>query len=200
MAHQDLQKDLQTFLFADISGYSRLTELGGDEAAAELAIRFAAEAERIAREHGAEVVKRVGDAVMLRCSCAAELIRLGLRLQDELGNLPIHAGIHTGSAIERSGDWWGATVNLAARVAAAAGAGQLLITEAARSAAGELGQTRLRGLGRLQFKNISSPVRVYAVSRAPVSNPPVQARHAAAPRRDRVSQMVLFDRDLALAA
>ena len=191
-------KDLHTFLFADISGYSRLTEISGDEAAAELAIRFAAEAERIAREHGADVVKRVGDAVMLRCDCAAELINLGLRLHDELGGLaPIHVGIHTGYAVARSGDWWGATVNVASRVAAAAEAGQLLITEATRSAAGELGRTRLRGLGMLRFKNITSPVRVYSVSPGPVAARPVaeDAPRRARPARERAPQLSLFDRE-----
>jgi class 3 adenylate cyclase len=185
------QKDLHSFLFADISGYSRLTEIGGDEVGAELALRFASAAERIAHEHGAKVVKRVGDAVMLRCDCPAELIALGLRLEDELGGLRIHAGIHTGCAVERGGDWWGTTVNVAARVAAAAGAGQLLITEETRAAAG-LRRTRLRGLGRLKLKNISAPVRVYAVSR-----PSARAMPARALRRSsgqRASQLSLFDR------
>jgi class 3 adenylate cyclase len=190
-------KNLHNFLFADISGYSRLTEIGGDEVAAELAIRFAAEAERIAREHGAEIVKRVGDAVMVRCDCAAELISLGLRLHDELGgHTPIHVGIHTGAALARSGDWWGATVNVAARVADAADAGQLLITEATRKAAGELGETRLRALGLYRFKNISSPVRVYAVSRGPAPATVAEA----VPRRRQVQrapvpQLSLFDRE-----
>ena len=53
-----------TFLFADISGYSRLTEQHGDEAAAEMAISFAAAVERLAAAHGAEFVKTSGDAVM----------------------------------------------------------------------------------------------------------------------------------------
>jgi adenylate cyclase len=191
------EKDLHNFLFADISGYSRLTEIGGDEVAADLAIRFAAEAERIAREHGAEIVKRVGDAVMVRCDCAAELINLGLRLHDELGGYtPIHVGIHTGSALARSGDWWGATVNVAARVADAADAGQLLITEATRKAAGELGQSRLRALGLYRFKNISSPVRVYAVSRGAVATPVAEEpAPRARTQRDRAPQLSLFDRE-----
>jgi class 3 adenylate cyclase len=191
------QKDLHSFLFADISGYSRLTEMGGDEVGAELALRFASAAERIAHEHGAKVVKRVGDAVMLRCDCAAELVALGLRLQDELGGLPIHAGIHTGCAVERGGDWWGTTVNVAARVAAAAGAGQLLITEETRAAAG-LRRTKLRGLGKLTLKNISAPVRVYAVSRAPARAMPALARRRPAGQRAR--QLALFDWDRAPAA
>jgi adenylate cyclase len=134
---------------------------------------------------------------MLRCDCATELIKLGLRLHAELGaRTPLHVGIHTGAALERSGDWWGATVNVAARVADAAEAGQLLITEATRAAAGELGDACLRGLGLRHFKNISSPFRVWAVSRGQVAAPvtdtePWRARAA----RYRAPQLSLFDRE-----
>lgn len=198
LCHRMADKDLQSFLFADISGYSKLTELGGDEVAADLALRFAAEAERIAREHGAEVVKRVGDAVMLRCHCAAALVDLGLRLSEALTDgTPIHAGIHTGTAVERAGDWWGATVNVASRVADAAEAGQLLITEATKAAAGDLDDTRLRGLGKLQLKNISAPIRVYAASRQPAAAPRVAEARRDSTRRDRnpAPQLCLFDRE-----
>jgi adenylate cyclase len=182
----------QTFLFADISGYSLLTEVGGDEAAAELAVRFASEAGAIASDHGAEVIKRLGDGVMLRGECAAEVIKLGLRLSCELDGLPpIHAGIHTGAAVRRDGDWWGTTVNIAARIASEARAGQLLITEATRAAAGRTGCARLRGLGLVHLKNISAPVRVYAAS---------SRRAQPAPKREvarsvRMRQLSLFERD-----
>ena len=63
--------ELHTFLFADISGYSRLTEERGDDAAAEVAIGFAREVARMAAEHGAELVKNVGDAVIVHTTCAA---------------------------------------------------------------------------------------------------------------------------------
>ncbi|MFL5819468.1 MAG: adenylate/guanylate cyclase domain-containing protein [Solirubrobacteraceae bacterium] len=165
------QTELHTFLFADLCGYSLLTELDGDEAAAELAIRFASEVTRIAEEHGAEVVKSIGDAVMVHCSNAAEAIELGLRLHREMGTgaeieafPPIHSGIHSGPALNRAGDWWGATVNVAARVAAAAEAGQLLVTEATKQAAEETRRTHLRELGHQRLKNISAPVRVYSPS------------------------------------
>lgn len=155
-----------TFLFADISGYSRLTEQHGDEAAAELAISFAAAVERLAGVHGAEVVKSSGDAVMVHGQAAAEVVRLGVSLVTEpfwgSGRPPIHAGIHTGPAINRAGDWWGAVVNVASRVADAACAGQLLITEASRMAAGRQLAISLQSLGPLRFKNIANPVHVYA--------------------------------------
>jgi adenylate cyclase len=155
---------LHTFLIADISGYSTLTEIDGDEAAAEVAIHFASEVSRLAAEHGAEVVKTLGDAAMIHCDDAASAIELGVRLHRDLGR-PLHAGIHTGPAVERAGDWWGATVNVASRVAGAAEAGQLLVTEAARRAAGAA-STSLRDIGPLFLKNISAPVRVYAAEPA----------------------------------
>jgi adenylate cyclase len=166
------EQTLQSFLFADLSGYSSLTEREGDDVAADVAIRFAARVSRLAGGQDIELVKRVGDAVMLRGEDAGAVVRLGLSLQSEIAgksDLPeIHAGVHTGVAVERGGDWWGATVNIASRVASAAEAGQLLITEATKAAAGDLGETRLRGLGPKRFRNISSPIPVYDASSASV--------------------------------
>jgi adenylate cyclase len=107
----------QTFLFADLCGYSAITERVGDEAAAELAIRFGSAVAALAAEHGAELVKRAGHGVMVRGACARQMLPLGLRVQSELsgrrGFPHIHAGMNTGVAVELGGDWWGATVNVA---------------------------------------------------------------------------------------
>lgn len=166
-----VQKRLHTFMFADISGYSIFAERNGDEAAADLAIRFVTRASSMASEHGADVTKWIGDAVMVHALDAHESLQLGLELLPEFGDDPtfpaIHVGLHTGPAVQRADDWWGATVNIAALVAAAAKPGQMLVTEATKQAAGELERTRLRALGLLDLKNLSSPVRVYAASRIP---------------------------------
>jgi class 3 adenylate cyclase len=158
-----------TFMFADISGYSLLAELAGDEAAADVALAFAAKATSLAPHYGAEVVKCLGDGVMVHAADAGEMVQLALDLiaewADDPSLPPIHIGLHTGPALERAGDWWGATVNIAARVAAAAQAGQLLITHATSVAAGHMPATGLSGLGRLTFKNIPSPIRIYEASR-----------------------------------
>jgi adenylate cyclase len=184
----------QSFLFADLSGYSSLTEREGDVVAAEVAIRFAAEASRLAQERGIELVKRVGDGVILRGEDAGAVVRLGLSLQSEVageaGMPEVHAGVHTGFAVERGGEWWGATVNIASRVATAAEAGQLLITEATKRAAGDLGETRLRGIGPQTFRNISRPISVYAASE-PGSDPPADAFAAGSRWRRRLGQFRL---------
>src|SRR4051794_6548336 len=122
---------LHTFLFADLVGFTALTELHGDDVAADVAMRFGSETARLASEHGATTVKRIGDAVMIRTDEAADAVRRGTRIHDELGPAaglpPAHAGAHTGCAVERGGDWYGAAVNLAARVTDAARGGELLV-------------------------------------------------------------------------
>jgi adenylate cyclase len=131
-------------------------------------MRFVSSASTVAYNHGAEVVKGLGDAVMVHADDAGRAVRLALDLLREVGRddamPPLHAGLHTGPAVGRDGDWWGAAVNIAARVAAAAGPGQVLLTEATRLAAGETDSIRLRGLGPLRLKNITAPVQVYAAS------------------------------------
>jgi adenylate cyclase len=131
--------------------------------AADLAVRFRDEASRLAAEHGGTVVKSLGDAVMIHVRSAAEGVRLGIRLHDELEGLPpVHAGAHTGRAVERAGDWYGATVNLAARVANVARGGELLVTEATRHAAGSVRGLELDSLGRQTFKNIAGETALYS--------------------------------------
>src|SRR2546423_15668561 len=117
---------LHSFLFADLVGFTALAELHGDDAAADAAIRFADAAARLAKDHGARVVKSLGDAVLIHAHDAAEALRLGIRLHSgvDSGLPPVPAGAHTGRAVQRGGDWVGAAGNLAARVSDAARGGE----------------------------------------------------------------------------
>src|SRR5919108_1491154 len=132
----------QTFLFADLSGFTALTEAHGDEQAADLVGGFCVAVRRLLADHQAHEVKTIGDALMLRSGDAGAAIRLGLRIVHDVGaqhGFPlVRVGMHTGPAVERAGDWFGATVNVAARVSAAASGGEALLTAATRVAAGDL--------------------------------------------------------------
>jgi adenylate cyclase len=164
---------LHTFMFADLSGFARIAEEAGDEIAADLALTFLSTAGRLASEYQAAVVKCLGDGVMLHGEDAAAMIDLAVALHVECAAIglptPIHVGLHTGGALRRAGDWWGATVNIAARVAEAAAPGELLLTDATREAAGSRVPTALRAHGRLRFKNITSPIRVHSAMGAPAT-------------------------------
>lgn len=155
-----------TFLFADLVGFTAFTEAHGDDAAADVAVRFTAAVTELAHDHGARLVKCLGDGVMLRGEDAARALRLGVLLQSELASIdelpPIHAGAHTGCAVERSGDWFGSAVNLAARLSDSARGGELLVTEATVEAAGSLRDVELESLGPQLFRNIAEPVGIYS--------------------------------------
>ncbi len=155
------------FLFADIVGFTALTETHGDAHAAELAWRLRLGVER---QLGADahVVKTLGDAVMVRIADPAEAAAAGLRIVGRAlpGPLdpPVRVGIACGSAVERDGDFFGATVNLAARVAALAGAGEVLVSdEVARIARTRMRSVELEQRGPKWLRNISQPVLVHAV-------------------------------------
>jgi adenylate cyclase len=160
---------VQTFVFADLSGFTALTEAHGDEQAADLVGGFCGAVRQLLADHQAQEVKTIGDAVMLRSADAAAAIRLGLCIVHDVGaqhGFPlVRVGMHTGPAVEREGDWFGATVNLAARVSAAAAGGEALLTAATRDASGQLEGMELRERGRWTFRNVNEPVPVYAAVR-----------------------------------
>jgi adenylate cyclase len=148
---------LHTFLFADLAGFTNFTDRHGDERAAELAIRFHEQVLALAREHGCEVVKTIGDAVLVRaddCGAAVRLAQQIIERAHQEGLLLVRVGLDTGPAVQRNGDWFGATVNIASRVTALTQAGELLMTERTRDGCdgepAERGCYRLKGLSGRQ--------------------------------------------------
>jgi adenylate cyclase len=124
---------------------------------------------RLLVQYEAHEVKTIGDALMIRAADPAAAIRLGLCIVHDVGahhGFPlVRVGMHTGPAVEREGDWFGATVNLAARVSAAAAGGEALLTEPTRTAAGEVEGVELRERGRWSFRNVGGLVNVFAAVR-----------------------------------
>ena len=156
-----------TFLFADLAGFSALTEAHGDEQAADLAERFCDSVCELLPGYRGERVKSIGDGLMLRVPNAAAAVRLAVRIVMDFGasrGFPaVRVGMHTGPAVPRRGDWYGATVNLAARVAELAGEREVLLTGATRDAvAARHPEIELRARGRARMRNIHEPVELFA--------------------------------------
>ena len=156
-----------TFLFADLVGYTSLTERVGDDAAADLAVAFQHRAQRLAGIYGCDVVKKLGDAVMIRGEDAARVVALALRLRRELaaeGDCPpLRMGVHSGPAVHRDGDWYGATVNVAARVADVAAPGEILLSLTTRDRIARAG-VRIADRGPRSFKNVAAPLALFAAA------------------------------------
>jgi adenylate cyclase len=157
------EADIHTFVFADLAGYTALTEAHGDEHAADAAAEFCDAVRMLLPEHDAEEVKAIGDALLLRASDAARAAGLAERIVSGYGSrhrgLGVCVGMHTGTAVRRGDDWFGSAVNVASRVAEAARAGEVLCTEATRAAIGPAVLVRDRGQRR--FKNLPKPVALY---------------------------------------
>lgn len=154
-----------TFLFADLAGFTALTEAMGDEEAADLVGDFSSAVNELLPEHGAEKIKAIGDALMIRAEDAEQGLRLGLRIVNEIGGRhffpTVRVGMNTGFAVKRGGDWFGATVNVAARISGVAAGDEVLLSEATRDAAGCLDGVELRERGRRSLRNVAEPVLIY---------------------------------------
>lgn len=159
----------QTFLFADLAGFTALTEAHGDDHAADLATQFCARINELLPP-SAQYLKSIGDACLVRVEDPPEAVLLGLRLVEVMGaqhGFPaIRAGMHSGPAVQRGGDWFGATVNLAARVAAMARAGEALVTARTHEGAAGLEGVEWIPTGAHELRNVAQPVTVYAARRA----------------------------------
>jgi adenylate cyclase len=148
--------------FLDLVGYTRLTEERGDQAAAALAETLATLVDRSVREHGGVPVKWLGDGVMSWFREPGGAVLAALRLVEEVpraGLPPAHVGVAAGPVVVQGGDYFGRTVNLAARIAARAGAGQVLVSESVARSASPPGVTFV-DRGELALKGIARPVRL----------------------------------------
>lgn len=164
-----MTSEAATFLFADIAGFTALTEAHGDQEAATLVADFcdAVKAELPAR--GGDHVKTIGDALMLRIPDPGQAVVLALRithgLMDGHGAPAIRVGLHHGPAVERDDDYFGATVNLAARVSAVATGGEVLLTAHTAALAPELEGVFYEPRGRQALRNVREPIELFAAVR-----------------------------------
>lgn len=161
-----------TFLFADIAGFTALTEAHGDEQAADLVAEFTAEVSARLSPGTGELVKSIGDALMLRLESSDEAVEIARELASTMaqrhGSPDVRVGMNRGPAVRRGDDWFGATVNVAARVTAFAGAGDVLLTGTVYDALSAARRVGLVDRGLAHLRNVTEPVRIYA---CPPSNP-----------------------------
>jgi len=179
-----------TFCFVDLAGFTALTEAQGDDDAADVATRFA-DMTRSSLGPGDRLVKTIGDAVFVMSPTAVSGIELVERLLMRTSSQPefpsLRAGLHFGEAVERGHDVFGAAVNLAARVAAEAFAGEVICTEPIAEAAKEQ-DIAIVELGPVPLKNVRKSIELFSLALMvgdnatpldPVCRAPVDRRSAA---------------------
>jgi adenylate cyclase len=140
-----------TIAFADLAGYTRLTEEVGEEEALEVVERFV-DLVADTLPDDARVIKTIGDEVMIVGTDTAALVDWAVGFQELMTERPLpRIGVHCGSVLYRDGDYYGSAVNLAARVGARATGGEVLVTRDVTVAAGRhlafqpIGEVKLKG-------------------------------------------------------
>ncbi|HEX7246552.1 MAG TPA: adenylate cyclase regulatory domain-containing protein, partial [Actinomycetota bacterium] len=152
------QRDPQAIVFVDLSGFTRMTEDEGDERAAERSLQLAQVVRAAGSQRGGRVVKLLGDGAMLHFPGAWQAAAASVRILDdsERAGLPAaRAGIVAGPVIRRDGDYFGHTVNLAARICDAASAHDVLASAEVAELTVPAAWTPLR---RVELKGIPEPV------------------------------------------
>ncbi|HEU5212195.1 MAG TPA: adenylate/guanylate cyclase domain-containing protein [Gaiellaceae bacterium] len=162
-------RQLPAIAFLDLSGYTALTEEHGDEAAAEVAIGVADVVQDVAVKHGGRPVKWLGDGVMMHFAQPPAAVISGLDLVEETEraiSARARVGIDAGPVVVQEGDYFGRTVNVAARIADYAAPCEVLVSEQAREAAATADGVAFELVGDVALKGVPRPVRLHRVVRA----------------------------------
>jgi adenylate cyclase len=145
--------------FADLAGYTRLTEEEGEEQALGAVERFVDAVENTLPDD-ARVVKTIGDEVMVVGSDPAALTDWAVGFQTLIDERPLpRVGIHYGETLYRDGDYYGREVNLAARVAARAAGGEVLVTRPVVDNTGP--HLEFEPIGEVRLKGFREPTELF---------------------------------------
>jgi branched-chain amino acid transport system substrate-binding protein len=169
------------FLFADLRGYTDFVERHGAAAAAELLTRYRALArEAIGRFGGAEI-KTEGDSFYVVFDSVSNAVRCGLAIvadaQAADDEIRVGVGVHAGETIEADGGYVGSPVNIAARICAQAGPGEVLVSETVRALTMTLLPVTFKSRGRRELKGIAEPIALFAVEEAAAGGAAWPSRH-----------------------
>ena len=154
--------------FLDLTGYTRLTQERGDEAAARLAGDLNRLTHRTSLQHGGRPVKWLGDGVMFYFREPGDGVLAALDMLDGVtraGLPPPHVGLHAGPVVIQGGDYFGQTVNLAARIADYARPNEVLVTQAVVDASAGI-DAAFSPIGPVELRGIEGAVHLHSAHRA----------------------------------
>jgi adenylate cyclase len=195
VTEQRVQRRLAAILAADVVGYSALMERAEDATYAEIG--------RLRREviepgfgrHQGRLIKTTGDGILAEFASPLAAVKCGLEIQDHLashqGSLQLRIGINLGDMIvDEQGDVYGDGINVAARLESVADPGGILISGKVHSEVEGKLDVDFEDRGEQRLKNISKPVRAYAVCTG-AHTAPIETLSAVPPLPDKPSIAVL---------
>jgi DNA-binding NarL/FixJ family response regulator/class 3 adenylate cyclase len=164
---------LKTFLIADVRGFTRFTQERGDEAAAELTVRFAGVVRRVVEDDDGAVVEFRGDEALAAFDSPRRAIKAAVDLQarfeaetfGEPGGvpLPVGIGLDVGEAVAVDRGYRGNALNVAARLCGLAAPGEILASGEIVHLAGRVEGVSYQEKGSMKIKNLNEPLRVIRI-------------------------------------
>ncbi len=155
-----------SFLIADLTGYTALTEAHGDFSAAQIINRYNELVERVLTKD-VKFHQQVGDEIFLISTIPLSLLHYAIMLRDKVekeSHFPsIHAGLHYGTVIKQDNKIIGSAINLTSRIAGFAKGGQILCSRSFKESVGE-SDVSFHSLGEKRFKNVVNPVAIFEIA------------------------------------
>lgn len=179
---------IQTFLIADVRGYTLFTQQRGDEAAAKLAAKFARIAREAVQARGGNVIELRGDEALAVFSSARQAVAAAVDLQERFVEetlddpdlpMPVGIGLDAGEGVPVEGGYRGGALNLAARLCGQAGPGEILASRSVTHLAQRVEGVRYVDRGRVHLKNLADPVELVRI--LPEGADPAERLRAALP-------------------
>lgn len=168
-----MKQSVRTVVFADLTGSTGLFESAGNVVATRIVTRCTHTIGRHLVNAGGQLVKYLGDGVLVLFDNTLAAVEAASRIQDVLkeqvpglprgGVLGIKTGVERGPIVEHDGDCYGDAVNVAARLSDRAQAGETLIGEAAFDCLPEAQRLACQSLDRITIKGKAEPMRVWRV-------------------------------------
>jgi class 3 adenylate cyclase len=164
---------MHAFLFADLRGYTQFAATRGDRAAAELLDRYRTLVRDQVAQHAGAEVRTEGDSFYILFASVSEAVHCALAIaaaareassEDPALPLNVGIGVHFGETVDTAEGSVGSAVNLAARLASAAGPNEVLVSEVVRSLTRTSSDLRTTSGGRRRLKGFTEPVEVFRAS------------------------------------
>jgi adenylate cyclase len=162
-----VEPSVPAMCFLDITGYTSLTSEHGDQMAADLAERLRRVVQPPAMRHGGWAVKWLGDGVMFWFPNVGSGVMAAIEMLEDAardGLPPAHVGLHAGTVVFQEGDYYGNTVNVAARIGEFARPGEVLVSQEVVDQSEVSSSIVFREVGAVELKGVLEPIVLHAAS------------------------------------
>jgi adenylate cyclase len=175
MDRPHLKRRLTAVMIADVVGYSRLMSVDEESTHLRLSDYIKNSIEPKISEHGGRLIRSAGDGLLVEFDSAVEAVYCALEIQHQLAardagiaadrRLRLRIGINAGDVIADNRDIYGNSVNIAARLEAVAGPGEIYVSRSVRDQSHGHPDLVFEDRGQRKVKSLSQPIRIYRVRR-----------------------------------